>query len=451
MIQDKKIIAADYAGKDIESIEGDYVGGQSTSLKKRFDAVSKDVIAPKHNELIDELIAEGAAAEIGAAPINSNSGNKVQDILEYLWEQMQRVTQGAIPDGSITASKFADGAITTPKIADNAVTAGKLADGAVTAGKLADGAVTEASLSSGMVAKLANFVTTGRFEEALLEKAPRVHNHELSDIKNVQTGENLLLNWDFRKPVNQRGISGAWGSGYGLDMWKSQGESGAIVNEGSLTLTTSQIQQSLEQYAAEYIHNGEVHTASILFEDGTVHSGQLTPSAASDATITINGVIVKVANGGGGVGWKWFCLKAESGTKTIKAVKLELGSVSTLAMDRCMDYGAELLKCQRYFVRYGGITNASIHIGWGMSPSATGANCTVSLPCKMRISSPTISITGSVALRYGATDSEVSAASTYVQLANVLYFGMTSSGLTSSRMYAIRLQNGACLDISAEM
>ena len=72
MIQDKKIIAADYAGKDIESIEGDYVGGQSTSLKKRFDAVSKDVIAPKHNELIDELIAEGAAAEIGAATATLN-------------------------------------------------------------------------------------------------------------------------------------------------------------------------------------------------------------------------------------------------------------------------------------------------------------------------------------------------------------------------------------------
>ena len=182
MIQDKKIIAADYAGKDIESIEGDYVGGQSTSLKKRFDAVSKDVIAPKHNELIDELIAEGAAAEIGAAPINSNSGNKVQDILRYLWEQMQRITQGTIPDGSITASKFADGAITTPKIADNAVTGEKLADGAVTAGKLADGAVTEASLSSDMVAKLANFVTTGNFEEALLEKAARVHQHAPTDL-----------------------------------------------------------------------------------------------------------------------------------------------------------------------------------------------------------------------------------------------------------------------------
>lgn len=175
-------MAADYAGKDIESIEGDYVAGQSTSLKKRFDAVSKDVIAPKHNELIDELIAEGAAAEIGAAPINSNSGNKVQDILRYLWEQMQRITQGTIPDGSITASKFADGAITTPKIADNAVTGEKLADGAVTAGKLADGAVTEASLSSDMVAKLANFVTTGNFEEALLEKAARVHQHAPTDL-----------------------------------------------------------------------------------------------------------------------------------------------------------------------------------------------------------------------------------------------------------------------------
>lgn len=182
MLNDKKIIAADYAGKDIEGIEGDYVAGQSTTLKRRFDALSKEVIAPKHNELIDELQADSAAAEIGATPLNSNSGNKVQDILAYLWEQMQKVTQGAIPDGSITAAKFADGSITNEKLADNAVTGEKISTGAVGADEIAEGAIGEEKLAQALAEKLAAFVTDGTFQEALLEKAARIHQHAPSDI-----------------------------------------------------------------------------------------------------------------------------------------------------------------------------------------------------------------------------------------------------------------------------
>ena len=37
---------------------------------------------------------------------------------------------------------------------------------------------------------------------------------------------------------------------------------------------------------------------------------------------------------------------------TLKAVKLEIGSVSTLANDAPPNYAAELAKCQRYFQRF---------------------------------------------------------------------------------------------------
>jgi len=265
-------------------------------------------------------------------------------------------------------------------------------------------------------------------------------------------GENLLLNWDFRRPVNQRGISGAWGVGYGLDMWMSTAENGAVFNGNSVTLTENQIQQSLEQTAAAYLHNGEVHTASVMFEDGSVHSGQLTPSASGGVSVNINGVIAKLDNGGGSAGWKWFCLKAASGTQTIKAVKLELGDVSTLAMDRCMDYGTELLKCQRYFVRYGGAAGATIHVGWGMAATTTGANCTIMLPTNMRIPLASLSMAGSVALRHGAADTAVTTISINRHSGNALYFvATTAGGLTAGEVYAIRLASGASIDISAEM
>ena len=42
-------------------------------------------------------------------------------------------------------------------------------------------------------------------------------------------------------------------------------------------------------------------------------------------------------------------INADAINVTIKAVKLEVGSVSTLAMDTAPNYATELLKCQRYF------------------------------------------------------------------------------------------------------
>lgn len=55
-IKNHKILSTDYTGKDIAGLP-DTVSGDAASVKARFDALVKEVVAPKYNALIDELKA----------------------------------------------------------------------------------------------------------------------------------------------------------------------------------------------------------------------------------------------------------------------------------------------------------------------------------------------------------------------------------------------------------
>ena len=72
-------------------------------------------------------------------------------------------------------------------------------------------------------------------------------------------------------------------------------------------------------------------------------------------------------------------------TLAIKAVKLELGSVSTLANDTTPNYAEELAKCQRYFTRMVGYFTA-----FRTASSAVPYEARVQFPVPMR-ATPTIS------------------------------------------------------------
>ena len=65
---EQKIAAEDFADKDVSSIEENMVVGRAEWLKARFDSAAKEVITPKMNGLIDALLSEEAAGQIGAAP-----------------------------------------------------------------------------------------------------------------------------------------------------------------------------------------------------------------------------------------------------------------------------------------------------------------------------------------------------------------------------------------------
>ena len=180
MINDLKITEAEYQGNDMASTNEDYYEGQADWLKERFDALSKNVIIPKLNALIDELAKAQAAKYIGAVALNSNSGENVQDVVNYLWEQIQKISLGSVPDDSISESKLTADSVTEEKIVDGAVTENKIADESITTAKLAlgavitdiimDGNVTEGKLSPELQEKLADYVTSGAFEEAMIGK-----------------------------------------------------------------------------------------------------------------------------------------------------------------------------------------------------------------------------------------------------------------------------------------
>lgn len=136
---------------------------------------------------------------------------------------------------------------------------------------------------------------------------------------------NLLDNWYFGNPVNQRGASGTISTaGYFFDRWKLV--SGSVtINSGGIVLNGT-IAQVLE-YAV-----GQTVTATVLTPDGVTDVTPVYDDETKTFTVTTQG-------------------------KTILAAKLELGSQQTLArqeygkwvLNEIPDFGTELMKCQRYF------------------------------------------------------------------------------------------------------
>lgn len=103
-LTDYKVKDADFTAKDIASLSdrpsADGMG--ATALKERFDAGAKKVLAPKLNALIDELLSEQGADNIGITPIEGLAGYTVQQILtavKILLDDKQSIEQSNIDVG----------------------------------------------------------------------------------------------------------------------------------------------------------------------------------------------------------------------------------------------------------------------------------------------------------------------------------------------------------------
>ena len=140
------------------------------------------------------------------------------------------------------------------------------------------------------------------------------------------SNSNLLDNWYFGNPVNQRNVSGTIDAvGYFLDRWKLVSGSVTIGSNG-ITLNGT-IVQILETAVGTDV------TASALTTEGVVVASYDNNSK----TISLTGT-----------------------GQTFVAAKLELGSQQTLAhqdadgnwvLNEIPDYGEQLRRCQRYFWR----------------------------------------------------------------------------------------------------
>lgn len=81
----------------------------ATALKQEFDAPAKQVVAPKFNNLIDELQASTASADLGASAPTGRTGATVQGVLNSLSTDLGNVeAQSHSHPNKAVIDKFAD-------------------------------------------------------------------------------------------------------------------------------------------------------------------------------------------------------------------------------------------------------------------------------------------------------------------------------------------------------
>lgn len=176
---------------------------------------------------------------------------------------------------------------------------------------------------------------------------------------------NLLDNWYFGNPVNQRGQTEYTGSLYSVDRWRLQGGNCNLVDDGLLITSSARGQIFVQRFTQEMqtALSGKTVTFSVL---ATIKSGEfyLTDTSGFSAShvdvkmqtgVTSWTFSVANFNSIAGLGW-WG--NGSGAQILVHAAKLELGSQQTLAhqdaggdwvLNEIPDYSVELLKCQRYF------------------------------------------------------------------------------------------------------
>ena len=228
---------------------------------------------------------------------------------------------------------------------------------------------------------------------------------------------NLLDNWYFMNPVNQRGVSGTISeAGYFIDRWK--------LVSGSVTLTSTGI--TINGTISQVLENaaGTNVTASALTTTGIVSASY--DNASKTFTITGTG-------------------------QTFVAAKLELGSQQTLAhqdedgnwtLNDIPDYGEELAKCQRYLIP---IKRNSCT---GSATSSTIAYLYFPVPVSMR-ATPVLQGTppGNLYPNDGNTI-ETFGVFSGSALVNMVTLRITGTGFTPSRPYSLNADVGY---LSAEL
>ena len=105
-IQEQKITQEAIAANGVQS-QADKLTGTAEQNKKVFDALVTAVVREKFNALLDELTGSGCAAQLGISTITGLSAETVQAALEQIMDTMQNISQGAVPNSSITLAKLA--------------------------------------------------------------------------------------------------------------------------------------------------------------------------------------------------------------------------------------------------------------------------------------------------------------------------------------------------------
>ena len=266
--------------------------------------------------------------------------------------------------------------------------------------------------------------------------------------------KNLLHNWDFRNPVNQRGQSSYSGVTYTIDRWQQKASSDVTtVNVGSVTFGKStnvgpfiiQVVENLSALAGRQV----TFSVKILAIEGVVRlrflktdysneaeSGNINSTGIFSFTHTITSETIGVA-----------IVATTAGAKvTLESAKLELGPVSTLANDPPADFGEELRKCQRYLFNAidAPASGVGAALGTGIALSETEIRILLPIPAHMRPIAATVILSSPSHFQcVGASTLNISALAHGTTSSNSVMLIATVTGATPGQSYYLRRATGA--------
>lgn len=206
---------------------------------------------------------------------------------------------------------------------------------------------------------------------------------------------NLLDNWYFGRPVNQRGQTEYTGNAtYSIDRWWTQYGTSLSVVDGGIKIGGK---WDVQQYFENTLPNA-TYTLSLLYRDrtgsdslrllaGNRTDGDIAQTESKDAS----GILSVTFSTATANRFNFGFTGSTDNSAIIIAIKLELGSTQTLAhkegdkwvLNEIPNFGEQLRRCQRF------------HLGDmqrdapGRISESTTAYCVVPIPVTMRQSSAT--------------------------------------------------------------
>lgn len=215
---------------------------------------------------------------------------------------------------------------------------------------------------------------------------------------------NLLDNWYFGRPVNQRGQTEYTGNAtYSIDRWWTQYETSLSVVDGGIKIGGK---WDVQQYFENTLPNA-TYTLSLLYKDRTgsdpLHllagnhtDGDIAQTESKDAS----GILSVTFSAATANRFNFGFTGSTDNSAIIIAIKLELGDTQTLAhkenekwvLNEIPDYGEQMRRCQRYYRRWTGADNKPL--GVAVRRESKLLELVFSLDTAMRVS-PSLTFNGS--------------------------------------------------------
>ena len=243
---------------------------------------------------------------------------------------------------------------------------------------------------------------------------------------------------------------------YTIDRWNLADGDGLLeIHDGYITYKDSAyfFQPIPKDTVKSFI--GKTVTLSFLYSDGTLDTGSCNITSWSGSwNVFLEIGNIRIV----GVDKDLLWVSCTANGKGMIAAKLELGDTQTLAhkegdtwvLNEIPDFGEQLARCQRYCIRFG--NNADYYIlGTGTARSSTICGIVVPIPVKMRVR-PVCVFSGKINLR-NSDNSILQCTSVVVDAdgTGASYLACVASGLTEGASYDAYLEPTNSLYLAADI